>query len=94
MVWNRTPLAFPERRMDRFASVMPIFAHSSLPVMFRAFSTSSKCTVMAMTPPYMMLSLSSLTALARRKYRHSRSSAAASSTGNMGKDTLRSPRRR
>ena len=47
MVWNRTPLAFPLRRMERFASVMPTLAQSSLAVMPRARSCSSRYTLIA-----------------------------------------------
>ena len=65
MVWKRTPLAFPERKMDRLASVIPTLAHSSLEVMPRSFSTSLKYTLMAMACPQMMESLSSWRAAPR-----------------------------
>ena len=53
MVWKRTPLAFPERRMDRLASVMPTLAHSSLAVIPRSFKMSLRYTRMAnAVPPF------------------------------------------
>ena len=43
-VENRTARALPVLRIDRFASVMPTFSESSVSVMLRAASRSSRCT--------------------------------------------------
>src|SRR5690606_1051240 len=47
MVLKRTPLAFPLRRIERLASVIPTRAQSSLEVMPRCFRISSRWTVIA-----------------------------------------------
>ena len=47
MVWNRTPLAFPLLRTERFASVIFTRLHNSLDVIPRSFNTSSRHTFIA-----------------------------------------------
>ena len=54
------PFAFPLRRMERFASVIPISPHNSFEVILRFFRISSKCTLIAIFhPAYMNRLLSS-----------------------------------
>src|SRR5678816_4159289 len=47
-VENRIALAFPFFRMERFAIVMPTFSESSVTLIFRRASITSRLTIMVM----------------------------------------------